>query len=87
MRQRGRTLTGAGWCATSSAASTEWIDKCALASVERGPHRISPQHHHDGRDDPTTAISLGLLGGGLLVLRLADHSKKIYLDRVSRRSS
>jgi len=30
----------------------------------------------------TTAISLGLLGGGLLVLRLADHSKKIYLDRV-----
>ncbi len=30
----------------------------------------------------TTAISLGLLGGGLLVLLLADHSKKIYLDRV-----
>ena len=30
----------------------------------------------------TTAISLGLLGGGLLVLRLADHSKNIYLDRV-----
>ena len=30
----------------------------------------------------TTAVSLGLLGGGLLVLRLADHSKKIYLDRV-----
>jgi len=30
----------------------------------------------------TTAISLGLLGGGLLVLRLADNSKAIYLDRV-----
>ena len=30
----------------------------------------------------TTAISLGLLGGGLLVVRLADNSKGIYLDRV-----
>jgi cell division transport system permease protein len=30
----------------------------------------------------TTAISLGLLGGGLLVGRLADHSREIYLDRV-----
>jgi cell division transport system permease protein len=30
----------------------------------------------------TTAISLGLLGGGLLVMRLADHSRGIYLDRV-----
>jgi cell division transport system permease protein len=30
----------------------------------------------------TTAISLGLLGGGLLVVRLADSSKAIYLDRV-----
>jgi cell division transport system permease protein len=30
----------------------------------------------------TTAISIGLFGGGLLVLRLADHSKDIYLDRV-----
>lgn len=30
----------------------------------------------------TTAISIGLFGGGLLVLRLADHSKGIYLDRV-----
>jgi len=30
----------------------------------------------------TTAISIGLLGGGLLVVRLADHSKNIYLDRV-----
>jgi cell division transport system permease protein len=30
----------------------------------------------------TTAISLGLLGGGLLVVRLADHSRAIYLDRV-----
>jgi cell division transport system permease protein len=30
----------------------------------------------------TTAISLGLLGGGLLVLRLADQSRDIYLDRV-----
>lgn len=30
----------------------------------------------------TTAISLGLLGGGLLVLRLADQSRNIYLDRV-----
>lgn len=30
----------------------------------------------------TTAISIGLFGGGLLVLRLADHSKSIYLDRV-----
>ncbi|EHI11230.1 permease-like cell division protein FtsX [Mycolicibacterium thermoresistibile] len=30
----------------------------------------------------TTAISIGLFGGGLLVLRLADHSKNIYLDRV-----
>jgi cell division transport system permease protein len=30
----------------------------------------------------TTAISLGLLGGGLLVGLLADHSREIYLDRV-----
>ncbi|MDH6242662.1 permease-like cell division protein FtsX [Mycobacterium sp. OTB74] len=30
----------------------------------------------------TTAISIGLFGGGLLVVRLADSSKKIYLDRV-----
>jgi cell division transport system permease protein len=30
----------------------------------------------------TTAISLGLFGGGLLVVRLADHSRNIYLDRV-----
>jgi cell division transport system permease protein len=30
----------------------------------------------------TTAISLGLLGGGLLVVRLADQSREIYLDRV-----
>ena len=30
----------------------------------------------------TTAISIGLFGGGLLVIRLADHSRDIYLDRV-----
>jgi cell division transport system permease protein len=30
----------------------------------------------------TTAISVGLFGGGLLVLRLADQSRNIYLDRV-----
>src|SRR6478609_2964552 len=30
----------------------------------------------------TTAISIGLLGGGLLVVRLADSSRTIYLDRV-----
>ncbi|CAN5731261.1 permease-like cell division protein FtsX [soil metagenome] len=30
----------------------------------------------------TTAISIGLFGGGLLVIQLADHSRKIYLDRV-----
>lgn len=30
----------------------------------------------------TTAISIGLFGGGLLVVRLADHSRHIYLDRV-----
>lgn len=30
----------------------------------------------------TTAISIGLFGGGLLVVRLADSSKGIYLDRV-----
>ena len=30
----------------------------------------------------TTAISLGLLGGGLLVGLLANHSREIYLDRV-----
>ena len=30
----------------------------------------------------TTAISIGLFGGGLLVVRLADSSRKIYLDRV-----
>ena len=30
----------------------------------------------------TTAISIGLVGGGLLVLRLADQSRDIYLDRV-----
>jgi cell division transport system permease protein len=30
----------------------------------------------------TTAISVGLFGGGLLVIRLADHSREIYLDRV-----
>lgn len=30
----------------------------------------------------TTAISIGLFGGGLLVVRLADSSRTIYLDRV-----
>jgi cell division transport system permease protein len=30
----------------------------------------------------TTAISIALFGGGLLVVRLADHSRNIYLDRV-----
>jgi len=30
----------------------------------------------------TTAISIGLFGGGLLVVRLAEHSRSIYLDRV-----
>jgi cell division transport system permease protein len=30
----------------------------------------------------TTAISIGLFGGGLLVVLLADHSREIYLDRV-----
>ncbi|MDI3314161.1 MAG: permease-like cell division protein FtsX [Mycobacterium sp.] len=30
----------------------------------------------------TTAISIGLFGGGLLVVRLADNSRHIYLDRV-----
>lgn len=30
----------------------------------------------------TTAISIALFGGGLLVLRLADQSRDIYLDRV-----
>lgn len=30
----------------------------------------------------TTTISLGLFGGGLLVVRLADQSRAIYLDRV-----
>jgi cell division transport system permease protein len=30
----------------------------------------------------TTAISIGLFGGGLLVVRLADDSRSIYLDRV-----
>ncbi len=30
----------------------------------------------------TTAISIGLFGGGLLVVRLADNSRMIYLDRV-----
>lgn len=30
----------------------------------------------------TTAISIGLFGGGMLVIRLADHSRDIYLDRV-----
>jgi cell division transport system permease protein len=30
----------------------------------------------------TTAISLGLFGGGLLVVLLAEHSRSIYLDRV-----
>lgn len=30
----------------------------------------------------TTAISIALFGGGLLVVRLADNSREIYLDRV-----
>jgi cell division transport system permease protein len=30
----------------------------------------------------TTAISIGLFGGGLMVVRLADNSREIYLDRV-----
>lgn len=30
----------------------------------------------------TTAISIGMFGGGLLVIRLADNSRAIYLDRV-----
>ena len=30
----------------------------------------------------TTAISIGLFGGGLLVIQLANQSRSIYLDRV-----
>lgn len=30
----------------------------------------------------TTAISIGLFGGGMLIVRLADQSRAIYLDRV-----
>ena len=30
----------------------------------------------------TTAISIGLFGGGLLVMQLANQSRDIYLDRV-----
>lgn len=30
----------------------------------------------------TTAISIGLFGAGLLIMRLADNSRDIYLDRV-----
>lgn len=30
----------------------------------------------------TTAITLGMLGGGLLVIQMADKSQKIFLDRV-----
>ena len=30
----------------------------------------------------TTAISIGLFGGGLLVIQLAKQSRNIYLDRV-----
>ncbi|MFT4086545.1 MAG: permease-like cell division protein FtsX [Gordonia sp. (in: high G+C Gram-positive bacteria)] len=30
----------------------------------------------------TTAITLGMLGGGLLVVQMADKSQKIFLDRV-----
>lgn len=30
----------------------------------------------------TTAISVGLFGGGLLVIRLTDNSRALYLDRV-----
>ncbi len=30
----------------------------------------------------TTAISIGLLGGGLLAVRLAEHSRSMYVDRV-----
>lgn len=30
----------------------------------------------------TTAITLGMLGGGLLVIRMADKSQQIFLDRV-----
>ena len=30
----------------------------------------------------TTAITLGMFGGGLLVIQMADKSQKIFLDRV-----
>ena len=30
----------------------------------------------------TTAVTLGMLGGGLLVIRMADKSQDIFLDRV-----
>lgn len=30
----------------------------------------------------TTAVTLGMLGGGLLVIQMADKSQKIFLDRV-----
>ena len=34
----------------------------------------------------TTAISIGLFGGGMLVVRLAEQSRDIYLDRVESRA-
>ena len=84
MRQRVVELEpGQARFATSSAASTEWIAKCASAScineVLTGLRRNVTMTI---AMILTTAISIGLFGGGLLVVRLADNSRNIYLDRV-----
>lgn len=68
---------------TNSAASTEWIDNVrfgflfneVLAGLRRNVTMTVAMIL-------TTAISIGLFGGGLLVVRLADSSRMIYLDRV-----
>ena len=66
-------------------ASTEWIVQCGSAPAQRGLHRASAatSPFHDGGDDLTTAISIGLFGGGLCD-QLANHSQKDLTSTGSR---
>ena len=85
MRRRVVELSWASSSATSSAASTGWsrVERAALdfvvSEVLTGLRRNVTMTI---AMILTTAISLGLFGGGLLVVRTIDRTEQIYRDRV-----
>ena len=83
----GSELSLAGWSATNSAVSTDGPLNARRVPAQRGRHRLRRNVTMTVAMILTTAISIGLFGGGLLVIRLANQSRNIYLDRVESQGS